>query len=94
MGPEEVDEAAHACQLSWGPWKRRTAKERSIILSKMASLMIKYEDDLAAIITLEAGKPLPESMVEVAYARSFLEFYAEEATRVFGEILQSPIRGM
>lgn len=93
MGPAEVEEAARACSDSWAGWKNRTAKDRATVLSKMASLMVKYEDDLAAIITLEAGKPLAEAKGEVAYARSFLEFYAEEATRVFGEILQSPMKG-
>jgi succinate-semialdehyde dehydrogenase/glutarate-semialdehyde dehydrogenase len=93
MGPADVHEAAAACSKAWPEWRNRTAKDRAGVLNRMAALMLRYEDDLAAIITLEAGKPLAEARIEVGYARSFLEFYAEEATRVFGEILQSPLKG-
>jgi acyl-CoA reductase-like NAD-dependent aldehyde dehydrogenase len=93
MVASDVDEAASAAKKAWPAWRNSTAKDRAKILNNMAALMIKYEDDLASIITLEAGKPFPEAKVEVAYSRSFLEFYAEEATRCGGEILQTPIKG-
>jgi acyl-CoA reductase-like NAD-dependent aldehyde dehydrogenase len=93
MRASDVKEAASASMRAWKDWKATTAKDRSRILHRMADLMIKYEDDLAAIITLEAGKPLMEARGEIIYARSFLEFFAEEAMRSFGEILPSPVKG-
>lgn len=93
MRAADVKEAASASMRAWKDWKGMTAKDRSRILHRMAELMVKYEDDLAAIITLEAGKPLMEAKGELVYARSFLEFFAEEAMRSFGEILPSPVKG-
>lgn len=93
MRASDVDEAARASMRAWKSWKNTPAKDRGKMLMTMANLMTKYEDDLAAIITLEAGKPMAESKGEIAYARSFLEFFAEEAPRVMGEIIPSPIKG-
>jgi succinate-semialdehyde dehydrogenase/glutarate-semialdehyde dehydrogenase len=81
MSVEEAEEAAEVAFESWQTWKKTTAKERGKIISNMASLMLKYQDDLATIITLEAGKPFAESKGEVLYAASFYEFFGEEAKR-------------
>ena len=92
MGNADVELAINSSVNAWKVWKDTTAKERSKILSKMATLMSEYQDDLAKIITLENGKPLNEAKGEVMYALSFLEFYAEEAKRVYGDVLPSPTK--
>lgn len=93
MNGQDVKDASSAANDAFKTWKHTTSIERSKILKKMGNLMGKYIDDLATIITLEAGKPLAEAKGEIIYAQSFYDFYAEEATRVHGEILQSPIKG-
>jgi succinate-semialdehyde dehydrogenase/glutarate-semialdehyde dehydrogenase len=92
MGNDDVELAANNSMDAWKTWKNTTAKERSKILTKMATLMSEYQEDLAKIITLENGKPLSEAKGEVMYAQSFLEFYAEEAKRVYGDVLPSPTK--
>jgi succinate-semialdehyde dehydrogenase / glutarate-semialdehyde dehydrogenase len=74
-------------------WKSRTAKERSICLRRWYDLMIDNVDDLAKIITLEAGKPLAEAKNEVLYAASYLEWFSEEAKRVYGDIIPANTLG-
>ena len=93
MNEIDVENAAKCANEAWQSWKMTTAKERGKILSKMNSLMTHYQDDLATILTLEAGKPLAEARGELLYAQSFYEFYAEEAKRITGEILQQPVHG-
>ncbi len=68
-------------------WKKTLASERAVFLLKWASLMKENQDDLATIMTLEQGKPLNESKAEVSYAASFLEWFAEEGKRAYGEII-------
>eukprot|EP01041_Mallomonas_annulata_P004475 gene4475-8910_t len=92
MGAIDVDRAAKVSMDAWKTWKLTTSKERSKILSKMASLMSENINDLAKIITLECGKPLPEAKGEVLYAISFYEFYAEEAKRAYGDVIPSSVR--
>jgi succinate-semialdehyde dehydrogenase / glutarate-semialdehyde dehydrogenase len=81
-------EAAAVAQKAWG---KKTAKERSIILRKWFNLMIENAEDLAQIMTAEQGKPLGESRGEVVYGASFIEFFAEEAKRVYGETIPIPM---
>jgi succinate-semialdehyde dehydrogenase / glutarate-semialdehyde dehydrogenase len=81
---EAAIEAAHA---AWGPWRAKTAKERSMLLRKWFDLLIANTEDLARLMTAENGKPLSESRGEVAYAASFVEWFAEEAKRINGETL-------
>ena len=84
----QVAEAAvAAANAAWGPWKAKTAKERSIILRKWFDLLMANQDDLGRLMTAEQGKPLPEAKGEVAYGASFVEWFAEEAKRVNGETL-------
>ena len=77
-------DAAHQVLPSWG---RRTAKERAIILRRWYDLVMAHQDDLAVIMTAEQGKPLAEAKGEVAYAASFIEWFAEEAKRLYGDII-------
>ena len=87
LGPQEAEQAIAAANAAWGPWKTKTAKERSIILRKWFDLLMANQDDLGRIMTAEQGKPLAEAKGEVAYGASFVEWFAEEAKRVNGETL-------
>ncbi len=87
LGPQEAEQAIAAANTAWGPWKTKTAKERSIILRKWFDLLMANQDDLGRIMTAEQGKPLAEAKGEVAYGASFVEWFAEEAKRVNGETL-------
>lgn len=91
MGVGDVEHSAEVAMTAWHTWKETTANDRARYLVRISELMNKYKDDLAAIITLEAGKPLNEAKGEIAYAISFMDLYAEEAKRVHGEILQAPV---
>ena len=73
----DTAEASTCAYDAWGKWKRTLASDRAKILRRMASLMGKHADDLAHILTLEAGKPKNEAKGEISYAKSFLELYAE-----------------
>jgi succinate-semialdehyde dehydrogenase/glutarate-semialdehyde dehydrogenase len=87
LGPADAQAAIDAANAAWGPWKTKTAKERSIILRKWYDLLMANQDDLGRIMTAEQGKPLAEAKGEVAYGASFVEWYAEEAKRINGETL-------
>ncbi|MFO1376739.1 MAG: NAD-dependent succinate-semialdehyde dehydrogenase [Steroidobacteraceae bacterium] len=87
MGREETRAAIDAAQAALGGWSGLTAKERSRILRRWFDLMIENQDDLATIMTLEQGKPLAESRGEIGYAASFIEWYAEEGKRAYGDIV-------
>lgn len=87
LGPQEAEHAIAAANAAWGPWKTKTAKERSTILRKWFDLIMANQDDLGRIMTAEQGKPLAEAKGEVAYGASFVEWFAEEAKRVNGETL-------
>lgn len=89
LGVEETRAAIEAANKAFGEWSARTAKERSRILRKWFDLQIENKDDLATIMTTEMGKPLAEAKGEVEYAASFIEFYAEEAKRIYGETIPS-----
>jgi succinate-semialdehyde dehydrogenase / glutarate-semialdehyde dehydrogenase len=89
MGEAEAVRAVEAAAEAFRPWSRKIAKERSVILRRWFDLMIANKEDLALIMTSEQGKPLAEARGEVDYAASFVEFYAEEAKRVYGETIPS-----
>lgn len=90
MGAAETRRAIEAADAAWPAWRKRTAKDRSAVLRKWHDLMLSHAEDLAIIMTLEQGKPLAEAKGEVAYAASFIEWFAEEGKRVAGDMLQSP----
>ncbi|XP_023820453.1 succinate-semialdehyde dehydrogenase, mitochondrial [Oryzias latipes] len=86
-GPEEAKRAVHAAYTAFHAWKRVTAKERSVLLRRWFDLLTQHKEELAKIITFESGKPMRESVGEVAYSASFLEWFSEEARRIYGDIV-------
>ena len=91
MGAAETREAIAAADRAFAAWSARTAKERSQMLRRWFELIVASTEELAAIITAEQGKPLAESRAEIAYAASFVEWFAEEAKRVYGDVIPSPL---
>ncbi|MFZ5542740.1 MAG: NAD-dependent succinate-semialdehyde dehydrogenase [Pseudomonadota bacterium] len=87
LGAAETELALRAANAAWQPWARKTAKERGAILMKWFQLLHQHADDLARIMTAEQGKPLAEAKGEVTYGASFIEWFAEEARRVYGETI-------
>ncbi|MEJ6404487.1 NAD-dependent succinate-semialdehyde dehydrogenase [Yoonia sp. 2307UL14-13] len=87
LSRDEVAEAIAAAEKAQKPWAAKTAKERSQVLRKWFDLMMANQEDLAIIMTAEQGKPLAEARGEVAYGASFIEWFAEEARRVYGETI-------
>src|ERR1700756_102106 len=83
----ETRHAIEAANDAFKSWSARTAKERAIVLRKWFDLMMENQEDLAKLMTLEQGKPLTESRGEVAYAAAFLEWFGEEAKRVYGDTI-------
>ncbi len=90
MGTAETRRAIAAADAAWPAWRARTGKDRGAVLRKWNDLMLANADDLGLIMTLEQGKPLAEAKGEIAYAASFIEWFAEEAKRVSGDTLASP----
>ena len=90
MGAAETRRAIEAADKAWPAWRRKTAKERAAILRRWYELMMENADDLALLMTLEQGKPLAESKGEVSYAASFFEWFAEQAKRIEGDVLEPP----
>ena len=89
MGSAEAQRAIAAANAAWPAWRARTAKERSTILKRWHGLILENADALAEILTLEQGKPLAEARGEILYAASFIEWFAEEAKRIYGDIIPS-----
>jgi succinate-semialdehyde dehydrogenase/glutarate-semialdehyde dehydrogenase len=87
LGAAEARRAIAAASAALPDWRARTAKERSVILRRWFELMIEHQGDLAALMTAEQGKPLAESKTEIVYAASFIEWFAEEAKRLYGDII-------
>ena len=87
MGVAETRRAIEAASAALPAWAKKTAKERAVILRRWYDLMIAHQDDLAAIMTAEQGKPLAESKGEIAYAASFIEWFGEEGKRLYGDVI-------
>ncbi len=87
MGAPETRRAIAAASAALPAWKARTAKERALIMRRWFNLMMDHQDDLATLMTAEQGKPLAESKSEIAYAASFIEWFAEEGKRLYGDII-------
>jgi succinate-semialdehyde dehydrogenase/glutarate-semialdehyde dehydrogenase len=90
MGAAETRRAVEAANAALPAWRALTAKERSVVLRKWFDLMVANADDLAALLTAEQGKPLAEAKGEVLYGASFIEWFAEEAKRIYGDVIPSP----
>ena len=89
-GAAETRRAIAAAEAALPAWRKLLAKERSAILRKWYDLMVANADDLAAILTAEQGKPLAEAKGEILYGASFIEWFAEEAKRIYGDVIPSP----
>jgi len=88
MGRAETERAIAGAAAALPAWRARTAPDRARVLRRWAELMLAHQDDLGRLMTLEQGKPLAEARGEIAYAASFIEWFAEEAKRIDGEVLQ------
>src|SRR5690606_37421165 len=87
MGTTETRRAIEAADKAWAAWRAKPAKDRAVILRRWFVLMLENTEDLARIMTAEQGKPLAESRGEIAYAASYLEWYAEEGKRAYGDTI-------
>ena len=87
LGVPETKAAIEAADAAWPAWRSKTAKERAAVLRRWFDLVVANKDDLAAIMTAEQGKPLAESAGEVMYGASFIEWFAEEAKRIYGDVI-------
>jgi succinate-semialdehyde dehydrogenase/glutarate-semialdehyde dehydrogenase len=87
LGAKEAKEAIAAAARAFPAWSRLLAKDRSKILRRWYDLIVEHADELALLMTTEQGKPVPEAKGEVMYAASFIEFFAEEAKRIYGETI-------
>lgn len=86
----DIEQAVAAAEMAFRPWSALAAKERATILRRWYSLLVENADDLASLMTAEQGKPLAEAKGEVLYAASFIEWFAEEAKRVYGDTIPAP----
>ncbi|KAK1282582.1 hypothetical protein QJS10_CPB22g00286 [Acorus calamus] len=91
MGMKETADAISSAYSTFSSWSKLTASERSKLLRKWYDLIIAHKEDLALLITLEQGKPLKEALGEVMYGASFIEYFAEEAKRVYGDIIPATL---
>ncbi|MBV8916096.1 MAG: NADP-dependent succinate-semialdehyde dehydrogenase [Acetobacteraceae bacterium] len=93
LSAAETRQAIEAAHRAFPAWRAMLAKERAAILRKLFTLMLENTDDLAIIMTAEQGKPLTESKGEIAYAASFIEWFAEEGKRIYGDTIPQPQKG-
>jgi succinate-semialdehyde dehydrogenase/glutarate-semialdehyde dehydrogenase len=91
MGAAETRRAIQAAEVALPAWRARTGKERAMLLRRWHDLIMAHADDLAMIMTSEQGKPLPEAKLEVTTGAGYVEWFAEEARRVYGETIPSPV---
>lgn len=90
MGTAEAERAVAAAHAALKPWQAKSAKERSNLLRRWFELMMQHQEDLGIILTSEQGKPLAEAKGEIAYGASYLEWYSEEAKRIYGDTIPAP----
>ena len=87
MGAVETRRAIEAANAAWPAWRAKSAKERASLLRKWFDIMMANQEDLAVLMTVEQGKPLAESRGEIAYGASFIEWFAEEGKRIYGDTI-------
>tara|TARA_B100000965_G_scaffold241421_2_gene202571 strand:- start:1448 stop:2905 length:1458 start_codon:yes stop_codon:yes gene_type:complete len=90
-GKNETKSAIEAANKSWPEWRSKSAKDRSIILKKWFNLIMSNKEELAQMMTIEQGKPLNEARGEIVYGASFIEWFAEEAKRIYGDTIPDPL---
>ena len=88
MGASETRRAIEAAETAQKEWRKFTGKERAAILRQWHDLMLANQEDLAILMTTEQGKPIAESRGEVAYGASFIEWFAEEGKRIYGDTIR------
>jgi len=91
FGAVETRRAIDAAEAAFHPWRAKTAAARAKILRRWFDLVMENQEDLARLMTLEQGKPLAEARGEIAYGAAFIEWFAEEARRVYGDVIPSPL---
>ena len=91
LGANETRRAIEAANKAYPAWRAKTAKDRAAILRKWFELMLEHKEDLARIMTAEQGKPISESRGEIAYGASFIEWFAEEGKRIYGDVIPQPM---
>ena len=91
LSAAEIDETIAAAQRAFEAWRDRTAVARANILKRWHGLILEHNEDLARIMTTEQGKPIKESRIEVDISAAYIEWFAEEARRVYGDIIPSPV---
>ena len=89
LGGTETGRAIAAAQRAMAGWKKKTAKERAVVMRKWFALIMAAQEDLAQLMTAEQGKPLAEARGEIAYGASFIEWFAEEGKRAYGDVIPS-----
>ena len=87
LGGGQAEYAISAADAAWPEWRAKTAKERAAVLRRWFELVMQHQEDLARLMTAEQGKPLAEARAEVVYGASFIEWFAEEAKRVYGDVI-------
>jgi succinate-semialdehyde dehydrogenase/glutarate-semialdehyde dehydrogenase len=87
FNPSEVSKAINAASDSWFEWRSLSAKDRAVLLKKWYHILLLNKEELARLITMECGKPLSESMGEVAYGAAYVEWFSEEARRIYGDVI-------
>jgi succinate-semialdehyde dehydrogenase/glutarate-semialdehyde dehydrogenase len=93
VGADETRRAIEAADRAMRAWRDRTAKERGAVLRAWFDLMLAHQEDLALLLTAEQGKPLAESRAEIAYGASFIDWFAEEGKRIYGDVIPHPRAG-
>jgi succinate-semialdehyde dehydrogenase/glutarate-semialdehyde dehydrogenase len=91
MGAAETRRAIETAHAAWPAWRAKTAKERAATLRKWFELMLEHQEDLAILMTIEQGKPLAESRGEIAYGAAFIEWFAEEGKRLYGDTIPAQL---
>ncbi len=86
-GETEAERAIQAADKALNGWQQLTAKERSVYLYRLHELLLEHQEDLAQILTAEQGKPLPEARAEIQYGASYFKWFAEESTRIYGDVI-------
>ena len=90
LGQAEIAAAIAAADAAWRPWAAKAAPERAAVLERWHALVVANAAEVAALLTAEQGKPLAEAKGEIAYAASFIKWFAEEARRVYGDVIPAP----
>ena len=93
LDEQDVRDAIEAADRAFPSWRAKTAKERAVVLRKWYELMMASQEDLAQLMTAEQGKPLAESRGEIAYGASFIEWFAEEGKRIYGDVIPTNAHG-